>query len=387
MSERRRIIVALSGGVDSAVAALTLRLQGWDPIGVHLRLFDSDPESLAEGVCCGDQAASDARMVAANLGIPFYIRDLRSLFGREVAEATITSYANAETPNPCLVCNHRVRIPSLLRLAASLDVSAVATGHYVRKMRVGGRWFMAEGHNLKRDQSYALYRLTHEDLERLEFPLGELDKETVRERARAAGLFVAEKAASVDLCFAKTAGGIGNMVVAARPETGLEGPLVDEGGRVVGSHRGIAYLTVGQRSGLQWSKTTPERRFVSSIDARSGTVTVATRDRIATRVVRLRDPVWHGDLPVRSDARIRYQGPRFPVECNGEMVRFLDAGPPLAVGQSVVLYDGPRVLGGGVAAEVERGSGDQLSVVTRLSRRDSTRRSGRRSCAPVGSAR
>ncbi len=352
----RRIIVALSGGVDSAVAALTLRLQGWDPIGVHLRLFDSDPESLVEGVCCGDEAASDARMVAASLDIPFYIRDLRSLFAAEVADATIASYAKAETPNPCLNCNHRVRIPSLLRLAESLGIPAVATGHYARKVRVGNRWLLAEGHNLKRDQSYALYRLTHDDLDRLEFPLGELDKETVRSRARAAGLPVFDKPSSVDLCFAKTAGGIGNMVVTARPETGRPGPLVDEGGTVVGAHRGIAYLTVGQRSGLQWTKTTPERRFVSHIDANSGAVTVATRDRIVTRSARLRDPIWHDELPARCDARVRYQGPRYPVECDGEVVRFLEPGPPLAVGQAVVMYDGPRVLGGGIAAEVERGA-------------------------------
>ncbi len=352
---RRRVIVALSGGVDSAVAALTLRLAGWEPIGVHLRLFDSDPESPTEGVCCGDQAASDARMVAAGLGIPFYIRDLRSLFGREVADATVDAYARAETPNPCLNCNHRVRIPSLLRLAESLNIGIVATGHYVRKVRRGDRWFLAEGHNLKRDQSYALYRLTHDDLERLEFPLGELDKETVRSRASAAGLPVATKASSVDLCFAKTAGGVGNLVVSARPEAGAPGPLVDEDGRVVGSHRGIAYLTVGQRSGLQWSRTTPERRFVSSIDAESHVVTVAPRERIATQSVELRDPIWHDELPPVSDARIRYQGPRFPVECDGETVRFLRPGPPLAVGQAVVLYDGARVLGGGIAAKVTRG--------------------------------
>ena len=350
-----KIIVALSGGVDSAVAALTLKMAGWDPIGVHLRLYDSDPESLIEGTCCGDEAAADARVVAVNLGIPFYVRDLRALFAHEVEASTIAAYANGQTPNPCLLCNHKVRIPSLLRLAENLGIPAVATGHYVRKVNADGRLFLAEGHNLRRDQSYALYRLSRADLERLEFPLGELDKETVRARARAAGISVAAKASSVDLCFAKTAGGIGNLVATARPETGLPGPLVDEGGCVVGSHRGIAHLTVGQRSGLQWSKTTPERRFVSSIDAESRVVTVATRERISTRGVRLQDPIWHADLPPRVDARVRYQGPRYPVECDGESVHFLEGGPPLAVGQSVVLYDGPRVLGGGVAAEVIRG--------------------------------
>jgi len=350
-----KIIVALSGGVDSAVAALTLKLAGWEPIGVHLRLYDSDPESTIDNLCCGDEAASDARNVAVGLDIPFYVRDLRELFAREVEEMTIEAYARGATPNPCLACNHKVRIPSLLRLAESLGIPAVATGHYVRKIAVDGRLFLAEGHNPRRDQSYALYRLGQADLERLEFPLGELDKDTVRARARAAGIPVATKAASVDLCFAKTAGGIGNLVATARPETALPGPLIDEGGHTVGSHRGIARLTVGQRSGLNWSKTTPERRFVSGIDPATRVVTVAPRERIATRAARLTDPIWHADLPARLDARVRYQGPRFPVECDGEVVRFLEPGPPLAVGQSVVLYDGPRILGGGMAVEVMRG--------------------------------
>jgi tRNA-specific 2-thiouridylase len=311
-----RILVALSGGVDSAVAALTLQSLGWEPIGIHLRLFDSDPESIAEGVCCGDQAAFDARLVANWLGIPFYVRDLREEFSREVAGMTVESYARAETPNPCIACNHRVRIPALLRLADSLGIPAVATGHYVRKVRVGDRWYLAEARDGRRDQSYALYRLTSEDLERLEFPLGELDKETVRQRARAAGLPVADKAASVDLCFAKTAGGVGNLVAAARPETGKPGPLLDEHGRVVGRHPGIAYVTIGQRSGLQWDKTVPERRYVASIDPATRTVAVAPRARLLTRSVTLRDPIWHGEPPKRAQARIRYQGP-LPATASG----------------------------------------------------------------------
>lgn len=355
MPRRPRILVALSGGVDSAVAALTLQLQGWDPVGVHLRLFDADPDSPVEGVCCGDQAAEDARQVAARLDIPFYVRDLRAAFEREVAATTVAAYARAETPNPCLACNHRVRVPALLRLAESLGIPAVATGHYVRKRRRGGRWALAEGQDPRRDQSYALYRLTAADLERLEFPLGDLDKETARARARAAGLAVAEKPASVDLCFAKTAGGIGRLVAAARPETGVPGPLVDEGGQIVGMHPGIAFVTVGQRSGLRWTRTAPERRYVAGIDRESGVVSVATRERIATRAVALRDVVWHDEPPRRAQARLRYQGPRVEIEWDGERVHLLEPGPPLAEGQAVVLYDGTRVLGGGVAAAVERG--------------------------------
>jgi tRNA-uridine 2-sulfurtransferase len=347
-----RILVALSGGVDSAVTALTLKQQGWDPIGIHLRLFDSDPETLLEGVCCGDQAAEDARQVAARVGIPFYVRDLREEFEQDVARFTVESYAAARTPNPCLNCNHKVRIPALLRLANSLGVYHVATGHYVRKVEHDGRWYLAEGDDPKRDQSYALYRLTHEDLDRLQFPLGEMDKQTVRHIAASGDLHVAKKASSVDLCFAKTAGGVGNLVSQARPETGQPGPMIDEGGRVVGEHPGIAYVTIGQRRGLQWNLTTPERKYVSSIDPQSGAVRVATKDRILTAAVTLEDPIWHSPVPDTVDARIRYQGPRFPVRLIGDRVEFTEPGPPLAVGQAVVLYDGNRLLGGGIAGEV-----------------------------------
>jgi tRNA-uridine 2-sulfurtransferase len=347
-----KILVALSGGVDSAVTALTLKQQGWDPIGIHLRLFDSDPESLQEGVCCGDQAAEDARQVADRVGIPFYVRDLREEFDRDVAQFTIESYASARTPNPCLNCNHKVRIPALLRLADSLDIYHVATGHYVRKEMVDGHWFLAEGEDPKRDQSYALYRLSHAELDRLEFPLGEMDKQSVRDLAHSGDLHVHSKASSVDLCFAKTAGGVGNLVSAARPETGKPGPMVDEGGRIVGEHPGIAYVTVGQRRGLQWNITTPERKFVSSIDPESGAVRVATKDRILTASATIEDPVWHGHVPETIDARLRYQGPKFQVRIAGSRVEFIEPGPPLAVGQAIVLYEGNRCLGGGIAGEV-----------------------------------
>jgi len=352
-----KILVALSGGVDSAVAALLLQEAGWQPVGIHLRLFDSDPESLAEGVCCGDQAAADARMVAAELGIPFYVRDLRDLFREQVVEPTVEGYARAETPNPCIFCNHRLRIPELLRLAESLDIQAVATGHYVRKVRHGGQWRLAEARDPRRDQSYVLYRLTSEQLERLEFPMGELTKEEVRARARAAGLFVATKVSSVDLCFAKTAGGIGRMVAAMRPETGQPGPLVDERGQVVGEHPGIAFVTVGQRRGLRWHSTTPERKYVAEITPETGEVKVAPRARLVTRAVRLADPIWHEPLPPVAEARLRYQGPRFLVSVEGEWVSFLEPAPPLARGQAVVLYEADRVLGGGTAAEVVRDAG------------------------------
>ncbi|MCS7050077.1 MAG: tRNA 2-thiouridine(34) synthase MnmA, partial [Thermomicrobium sp.] len=262
-------------------------------------------------------------------------------------------YARAETPNPCILCNHRVRIPALLELADALGIEYVATGHYVRKVWTPAGWRIAEARDGQRDQSYVLYRLTAEQLERLLFPLGEFDKPTVRAIAREAELFVAQKPSSVDLCFAKTYGGIGRLVATRRPETARPGPLLDEHGQVVGSHPGIAFVTIGQRRGLQWSRPTPQRRYVAAIEPEGGIVRVAPRERILTRAVRLVDPVWH-DPVVRADARLRYQGPRIPARVEDDRVVFAEPAPPLAPGQSVVLYVEDRVVGGGTAVEVIR---------------------------------
>lgn len=346
-----KILVALSGGVDSAVTAYLLKRAGWQPVGIHLRLFDAAPE--LEGVCCGDRAEADARAVAAQVGIPFYVRDLREEFTREVVQPTVEQYVQAATPNPCILCNHRVRIPALLELADALGIRYVATGHYVRTIRTPRGWRIAEARDKQRDQSYVLYRLTSDQVERLVFPLGELDKPTVRAIAQEAGLFVAQKPSSVDLCFAKTYGGIGQLVARHRPETARPGPLVDEHGRVVGQHPGVAFVTIGQRRGLRWEHQTPERRYVAAIEPRDAVVRVAPRERILTRAVRLVDPVWHEPVEV-AEARIRYQSPRYPVWIEGDRVTFDPPAPPLAPGQAVVIYVDDYVVGGGTAGEVIR---------------------------------
>lgn len=359
-----RVLVALSGGVDSAVTAYLLKQAGWEPVGIHLRLFDAAPG--LDGVCCGDVAAADARAVAAQIGIPFYVRDLRPEFEQEVVAPTVEEYARARTPNPCVFCNHRVRIPALLELAEALGIRFVATGHYVRKVATPGGWRLAEARDAQRDQSYVLYRLTADQLERLLFPLGEYDKPTVRAIAQEAGLFVARKPSSVDLCFAKTYGGIGRLVSQRRPETSRPGPLLDERDEVVGTHPGIAFVTIGQRRGLEWARPTPERRYVAEIDPTTAVVRVAPRERILTRAVRLADPVWH-DPVLTADARLRYQGPRIPARIEGDWVIFDEPAPPLAPGQSVVLYVGDRVVGGGIAEEVVRT--EQESPIPALAQR------------------
>jgi tRNA-uridine 2-sulfurtransferase len=331
-----RTLVAMSGGVDSAVAAV---LAGTRAVGVTLELW-SDPAGDGERSCCSPQAVRAARAVAHGLGLPHLSIDLREEFRAAVVEPWLAEHAAGLTPNPCVRCNGGVRLDAMLALAARLGADALATGHYART--AGG--LLRTAADAGKDQSYMLAALSPASLSGLRFPLGELRKEQVRELARRVGLPVAEKRDSQDLCFLA---GIGRDAFLARHAALGERPgeIVDESGRALGRHRGVHGFTVGQRHGLGIGGGTP--LYVLATDADANTVTVGPRPRLAARTVALRDPVLHRDGFDR--VRLRYR--QRPVPCtamrrDGRLT--LTLGEPaygVAPGQLACLMDGEVVVG------------------------------------------
>lgn len=340
----------MSGGVDSSVAAALLVEQGHGVVGVGLR-FPAAPGSE----CCGAGGLDDARRVASRLGIPFYALDYRELFRRHVMEPFCRSYAAGETPNPCLACNARLKFGALLSAALELGAESVATGHYARIVTTrSGERRLARGTDPAHDQSYFLHTLTPEQMAHVRLPVGALCKDRVRALAARFGLGVADKPSSQDICFVG-AGGYRRLLAERAPEALREGPVVDGRGAVVGRHRGIGTVTVGQRSGL--GVAVGKRVYVTRVDARRNLVVVGDREACTTRALALRDVHWAGRVPSRPVtvvAQTRYRGRpvaatvRF--EGAGAEVRF--AGPQAAVapGQAVVLYRGDVIVGGGTCA-------------------------------------
>jgi len=348
-----RIVVAMSGGVDSSVTAALLVERGFEVVGVTLQLYDHGAAVGRKGACCAGQDIGDARRVADRLGIAHYVLDYESRFRKEVIEDFAESYRRGETPIPCIRCNQRIKFRDLLGTARDLGASALATGHYVRRTMGPQGPELHRAADAARDQSYFLFATTRAELEFLRFPLGGLAKDETRALARRFDLPVADKPDSQDICFVPQ-GSYVRLVECLRPEAGEAGDIVDPAGRVLGRHRGIAHFTVGQRKGLGIAAAEP--LYVLRLDPEERRVVVGPRAALAETRLSLGEVNWLGPQPVPGTAvaaKLRSTqlpvGARFyPSGTKEDAVLVLDApAGAVAPGQAAVLYDGERVLGGG----------------------------------------
>ena len=358
-------VVAMSGGVDSAVTALVMRERGYRVIGINLRLFSPDDADHRANPCCGIPAMDDARMTCARIGIPFYAINMEGEFREAVVQRFVDEYAAGRTPNPCLECNRHVKFRHLVERAKLIGADCLATGHYARIER--GDPAAGEPHRLlravdpKKDQSYVLYTLTQEQFGFIHFPLGGLHKTETRALARAFDLPVAEKAESQEICFVGKRS-YADFVAERRPDVTRPGEIVDATGEALGAHQGLVHHTVGQRRGLGIAAGEP--LFVIRLEPDRNRLVVGSRDEAAASEIALeRVSITSGrwpEAPFAAEAMVRYRGALASAVVEpgaagsaSARVHFTGEGPIASPGQALVLYRGDEVLGGGTIGAVE----------------------------------
>ena len=357
--KRPRVVVAMSGGVDSSVAAALLVERGYDVIGMMMRLW-SEPGRESQNRCCTPDQMADARRVADHLGIPFYAVDVKDYFRKTIVQFFIDEYAAGRTPNPCIECNRHIRFSFLLDHALALDADYLATGHYARIRHGDDGYELLTGLDAHKDQSYVLHVLNQETLPQIMFPIGEYTKPAVRELAEKYGLVSAKRSDSQDLCFLGK-DSYANFLERNAPDMGAPGSIVTHDGSELGQHRGLPFYTIGQRKGLGISAPTP--LFVIEKNIKNNTLIVGTREELGQTEVHVRNVNWvAGEAPfrpIRAQVKIRYKAPALPATVtagdNGTAVVQFDAYVQgVAPGQGAVFYDGERCLGGGLIARQTR---------------------------------
>jgi tRNA-specific 2-thiouridylase len=347
---KRKAVVAMSGGVDSSVAAALMKEDGYEVIGIMLKLWKGAAANNSSG-CCSLDAAEDARRVAQVLDIPFYVLNFADEFSSTVIDNFTRQYAAGLTPNPCVECNRSIKFAGLLDRARMYEADVLATGHYARTDRAGGRHRLLRARERAKDQSYVLYMLGQDELELARFPVGEYSKSEIRQIAESLGLRTAHKPESQDLCFVPN-GDTHSFIAVQVPQGSVPGPIVTSDGRELGRHKGFAHYTIGQRKGLGIGVGLP--LYVTEVRASDNTVVVAGAGQMKVDEMQVDDVSFVGEVPqgeIRTTVMTRYRGAEAPatvaVSGSRATVRFDAPQSRPAPGQAAVFYNGDEVVGGG----------------------------------------